>query len=307
MQVFEESREYPPLFANHMQTKFVAYKAKDYHHYPSDLIGANFRGGSQIPNPRTLHKFRPMSPLEQRKLKRKKLNKPASQTDTEVQVEICANAYRIFIFCVDYVLLDKSERQRLNIKRPPSKWSYVYRNRELLQINEFASNPLPPCIEEFHASVEKQCKEAQNFLRNQWIEECVQILIKHRKIDWEPLVSRKLDGSCEKIERYFTSFATLMSTMLRIDYKIHIQLDGVGNDISQMKEIQFANFPILTIRVIVKDNKIDFEMTCAEWENEIQSVIYKLLCISENMPRADKILLTILEDEKVEFISCSSQ
>ncbi|GIY63283.1 dynein heavy chain 3, axonemal [Caerostris darwini] len=351
-EVFEESREYPPLFANNMHTKFVAYKAKDYHHYPSDLIGANFRGGSQIPNPRTLHKFRPMSPLEQRKLKRKKLNKSTSQTDTErywhyihygiddkhipepkfsletlcqqgkiknellfsfqdSSVQLFNEAKKDYYMAVkkgivDYVLLDKSERQRLNIKRPPSKWSHVYRNRELLQINEFASNPLPPCIEEFHASVEKQCKEAHNFLRNQWIEECVQILIKHRKIDWEPLVSRKLDGSCEKIERYFTSFATLMSTMLRelitksiFNWMELIHKYAVGNDISQMKEIQFANFPILTIRVIVKDNNIDFEMTCVEWENEIQSVIYKLLCISENMPRADKILLTILEDEKM--------
>ncbi|GFR34100.1 uncharacterized protein TNCT_40351 [Trichonephila clavata] len=61
-QILDESSEYPPLFARHMPTKFVAYKARDYHHYPSDLIGANLRGGSQIPNPRTIHKLRLLPP-----------------------------------------------------------------------------------------------------------------------------------------------------------------------------------------------------------------------------------------------------
>ncbi|KAF8787361.1 hypothetical protein HNY73_008969 [Argiope bruennichi] len=57
-EMLEESAEYPPLFSKCMTGMFVAYKAKDYHHYPSDLIGANFRGGSQIPNPRTIYKHR---------------------------------------------------------------------------------------------------------------------------------------------------------------------------------------------------------------------------------------------------------
>ncbi|GBM45581.1 hypothetical protein AVEN_151962-1 [Araneus ventricosus] len=57
-EMLEDSAEYPPLFSKCMTGMFVAYKAKDYHHYPSDLIGANFRGGSQIPNPRTIHKLR---------------------------------------------------------------------------------------------------------------------------------------------------------------------------------------------------------------------------------------------------------
>lgn len=57
-QMLEESVEYPPLFSNCMSGRFVAYKAKDYHHYPSDLIGANLRGRSEIPNPRTIYKLK---------------------------------------------------------------------------------------------------------------------------------------------------------------------------------------------------------------------------------------------------------
>ncbi|GFR34099.1 dynein heavy chain 3, axonemal [Trichonephila clavata] len=247
---------------------------------------------------------------------------------------------------VDYVLLDKSERQRLKIKRCPSKWpqifvqtplpwnnvvhsarkslqskafllrpcikkiSYLwaekYQNRNLIQASEFNSSPLPPTTEGFRYSVEKQCREAQEFLRFEWIEECVQILVKNRKIDWEPLVSRKPGASSKKIERYFSSVAVIMSSMMRelviksvLDWMQLIHKYAVGNDISQMEEIKFPNFPILTVHVIVKESTIGFEMAYEEWEEEIVSVIYKLLQISKYMPRADKILLRVLENEKM--------
>ncbi|XP_055941760.1 dynein axonemal heavy chain 3-like [Argiope bruennichi] len=265
----------------------------------------------------------------------------------ELYLEVKKNYYTaVKQGIVDYILMEKAERQRLKIKRPPQKWPHVfaqppvpwsnivyrtkkvllskafllrpcikkisylwaekYQNRDLIKTSEFSSSPIPPTIEGFHDSILKQCKDARNVLRNQWIEDCVQILIKYRKIDWDPLVSRKPGASCEKIERYFSSVAAIMSSMMREiitrsiwDWMQLIHKYAIGNDISQMEEIKFSNFPILTVRVIVKENHIDFEMTYEEWEEEFLSVIYKLLQISEYMPRADKILLRILEDEKM--------
>lgn len=53
-----ESNEYPSLFAKHMNTKFVPHEAENYHHYPSNVIGANFSGGSITLDTRVTAKYR---------------------------------------------------------------------------------------------------------------------------------------------------------------------------------------------------------------------------------------------------------
>ncbi|KAG8190244.1 hypothetical protein JTE90_001328 [Oedothorax gibbosus] len=254
---------------------------------------------------------------------------------------------------VDYVLLDKSERERLQINetlpkwhqiciKPPLPWSNVveptrkllhkkafllrpcikkisylwaekYQNAELIKVSEFANSPIAPFIEDFHEAIRKQCADAKKFLRHKWIEECVQILIKYRKLDWDPLVSRKPGAACEKIQRYFSSVSVIMSSMMRElvtksikNWMELIHKYAVGNDISQLENIVFPDFPILTLRVVVSNNHIDLEVTYEEWKREFLSVIYELLWLSENMPRADKILLRVLEEDQLNLYAVPS-
>ncbi|KAG8190245.1 hypothetical protein JTE90_001329 [Oedothorax gibbosus] len=53
----QEPKRYPQLFAESTRTKFVSYNKND-HNNPSDLIGANFRGGTKLLNLRTIHKLK---------------------------------------------------------------------------------------------------------------------------------------------------------------------------------------------------------------------------------------------------------
>ncbi|XP_054711134.1 dynein axonemal heavy chain 3-like [Uloborus diversus] len=73
------AEEYPPLFAPHGQTKFISYKAKEYHHSPSNLIGANYRGGSEIPDTRNFS----ITLLLQRTMRHKLQSKGKTKQGTE--------------------------------------------------------------------------------------------------------------------------------------------------------------------------------------------------------------------------------
>ncbi|XP_071037846.1 dynein axonemal heavy chain 3 [Parasteatoda tepidariorum] len=240
--------------------------------------------------------------------------------------------------------MDKSERKRLGIKSVYPKWSHVntpaslpwessvhstrkflnsrafllrpcikkisylwadkYQNLDLILIENFASTPIAPFANDFRSLIQAQCEAAKSTLINGWITESVQILIKYRKQDWEPLVSRKSGASTEKIQRYFSSVAVIMSSMLRQlitkciwNYMELIHKYAIGNDLTRCKT--FLNFPILSIRVVVKDSLIMMEMTFDEWKKEFLFVIHSLLQISQNLPRPDKILLRVFDDEKL--------
>ncbi|XP_035205366.1 dynein heavy chain 3, axonemal-like, partial [Stegodyphus dumicola] len=245
---------------------------------------------------------------------------------------------------IDYILLDKEERERLKIERIPPKWPHMfvrsplpwpklvsstkamlqskvlfsrpcmrkilnlwaqkYQNLDLIDISAFASSPLPHTVKIFRKSVRKQCTRAKHRMRYEWVESCVQILIRHRHIDWAHLVPKKAGTSSERIQKYFSSVCVIMSSLMRqlITDNIWkwtqlIHKYAIGNNISEMKDIVFPNFPILTICVVVKRRSIKLEMKYEKWKKEFISVIYSLLEISKDIPRPDKILLRILDSE----------
>lgn len=60
----------------------------------------------------------------------------------------------------------------------------------------------------------------------------------------------------------------------------------IGNDLLRKHILTYENnFPLLTLRVVIKNNSIQLEMEYEEWKKEFMSVIFSLLEISSNIPR----------------------
>ncbi|CAB3991140.1 dynein heavy chain 3, axonemal-like, partial [Paramuricea clavata] len=155
---------------------------------------------------------------------------------------------------VDYILMDPSERVRLNITsipkpfprrtiRAPVPWHNSYKKgKDLVMKNVFTTNPvmmeiqnvwtnrfsqvrfvdgdelhasgLPVVPEEFQELVRKQCVRTREFLKKTWVPECAKVLL-DSKHHWTHLIPSNEGDSATLIQKFFSCVAALMSIQLR--------------------------------------------------------------------------------------------
>ncbi|XP_075250490.1 dynein axonemal heavy chain 3-like isoform X2 [Convolutriloba macropyga] len=155
---------------------------------------------------------------------------------------------------VDYILLDQSERTRLNIKatqrqfpkrtyRAPVPWHHTYSYQKeycdehvhninemmllvqelwhqkyskvrFVRIEDIRTSELPLVPEEFANIIQQQCEDAQNVLSKRWLPELAELFLKN-KSKWVHLAPARESDSRQLIREFFDTVGTLMSRQLR--------------------------------------------------------------------------------------------
>ncbi|KAK3579501.1 hypothetical protein CHS0354_028323 [Potamilus streckersoni] len=230
---------------------------------------------------------------------------------------------------VDYILKDYEERDRLHIScvpkpfpqrviRAPVPWHSTYQeirgwnsthlfiNNPIMQelqnlwfdkfihmrfinLKELESVDLPLLPSEFESLVKKQCWEAHEQLRKNWIPACAQICLDKQDM-WKNMVSATDDtDNLELIQGFYSSVAALMSLQLRsmainslADFLHFFETHKAGNDFGEhFDELQYVMAQIMIIKLRVEEPKIVFDPPF----REIRDII--LRCFSEIIASGD--------------------
>ncbi|XP_063710592.1 dynein axonemal heavy chain 3-like [Symsagittifera roscoffensis] len=155
---------------------------------------------------------------------------------------------------VDYILLDQSERTRLNIKatqRPFPKrtyrapvpwhdtfayqkefcdehvhsinemmlmvqnlWEMKYNKVRFVRVPDIRAGGLPIVPEELANLIQQHCDDAQNLLSKRWLPELAELFLKN-KSKWVHLAPARESDSRQLIREFFDTVGTLMSRQLR--------------------------------------------------------------------------------------------
>lgn len=85
----------------------------------------------------------------------------------------------------------------------------------IIQVERFKEvHSLPLTIQELEKKINVMCTEARTILEEDWLRECADIFMKHRKI-WRVLVPKKVNESCVNVENLFRAAKSLMSMQIR--------------------------------------------------------------------------------------------
>ncbi|XP_064624417.1 dynein axonemal heavy chain 3-like [Lineus longissimus] len=235
---------------------------------------------------------------------------------------------------VDYVLMDPDEKGRLHIEwtprpfpqriiRAPVPWHHPYRvakeqnemglfitnpimldlqniwfdqfaNLRFVNLNDLLAADLPLLPTEFESLVKKQCWDAHEILRKNWIPTCAKAFVENKDY-WQYLVPEEDGDSTALIQQFFSCVAAVMSTQLRgmvinsLDdflkfFKIHMNGNDFGEDFN---ELQYVMAQVMIIKLRVEEPKILFDPPFREVKDIILRCFQEIIASAEGLPRVE--------------------
>ncbi|XP_061175178.1 dynein axonemal heavy chain 3-like [Saccostrea echinata] len=235
---------------------------------------------------------------------------------------------------VDYILKDPKEKERLHIKwtplpfpqriiRAPVPWHETYRERKdyntnhlfitnaimqelqniwfdqfsdlrFVNLKELMEADLPLLPSEFESLVKKQCWDAHEVLRKNWIPTCAKVFLDKNEL-WQHLVPPGADDSTELVEEFFACVAALMSIQLRsmvinslADFLSFFAIHKEGNEFGDVfDELQYVQTQIMIIKLRVEEPKIVFDPPFREIRDIILRCFSEIIASGEGLTRVE--------------------
>ncbi|ESO89088.1 hypothetical protein LOTGIDRAFT_210054 [Lottia gigantea] len=233
---------------------------------------------------------------------------------------------------VDYILKDPEEKERLFIAwtpkpfpqrliRAPVPWHDMYQrmksyngtylfitnpimlalqnvwfdkfaHQRFVNLKELLNADLPLLPSEFESLVKKQCWEAHEVLRKEWVPTCAKLFI-DMKDTWEYLVPQNEVDSTELVAEFFSCVAALMSIQLRsmvinslADFLAFFQIHEAGNDFGEeFDELKFVMKQVMIIKLRVQDPKILFDPLFRDIRDIILRCFTEIIASAEGLSR----------------------
>ena len=235
---------------------------------------------------------------------------------------------------VDYVLKDPEEKSRLHIQytpkqfpvrviRAPVPWHDTYRenkdynqthlfitNRMMLELQnvwfdqfnklrfvnlqELLDAELPLLPAEFESLVKKQCWEAHEVLRKNWIPTCAKIFMDKQDF-WQSLVPQNDGDSIILAQEFFSCVAALMANQLREmvinslkDFLAFFEIHKAGNDFGEnFDELQYVQKQVMIVKLKAEEPKIVFDPQFKECRDIILRCFSEIIASGEGLPRVE--------------------
>ncbi|KAK6187847.1 hypothetical protein SNE40_005782 [Patella caerulea] len=251
---------------------------------------------------------------------------------------------------VDYILKDPEEKERLFISwtpkpfpqrmiRAPVPWHDTYQRMKsysetylfitnpimlslqniwfdkfchvrFINLKELLAADLPLLPVEFESLVKKQCWEAHELLKKEWIPTCAKVFIDQKDV-WEYLVPPNDTDSTELVAEFFSCVAALMSIQLRsmvinslADFLEFFQLHEKGNDFGDdFEELQYVMKQVMIIKLRVQDPKIIFDPLFREIRDIILRCFTEIIACAEGLSRVECELFPDMKNQKLHLRS----
>ena len=137
-----------------------------------------------------------------------------------------------------------------------------------------------------------------------WIPEVAMAFIMLRET-WKGLVPTRKNDSLSQVKRFFNCVRAIMSINIRSmaiasleDFKRHLKTYAKGNDFDQSgyHEGQFLNPPLLNIKLLAKDGKVEFSPSLEETKVMMVDCLKEIVRNTQNFPRIEKELFPEMAD-----------
>ncbi|CAG9767321.1 unnamed protein product [Ceutorhynchus assimilis] len=177
-------------------------------------------------------------------------------------------------------------------------WFEHYDDMYILPIESLSDDfPFEPEI--LKEKVEETCQSAKNILLLQWLPECADIFLEHKKL-WRQYVPRKTGESCDLVDRFFSCVNNLLSMQLRsmvMKSLLHLKELLVnfknGNDYGEEYfDLALIKLPILTIKVVptLGTNNLTIEPSLDNVKDMLMHYFINILDVNKNVLRIQNVM-----------------